>query len=98
MSEWDTIGYIISSQHRTSVLDRLNESPATPTQIGEDTSLDVTHVSRTLTSLREEDLVELLVPEDRRKGRIYGPTSQGVEVWEDIQKEYHTTNDAEAGD
>ncbi|AHG04031.1 hypothetical protein HALDL1_10795 [Halobacterium sp. DL1] len=50
-----------------------------------DVELSVTHVSRALKSLRERDLVELLVPEERRKGRVYGITEQGQEAWELIQ-------------
>lgn len=79
--DWDVIGYVISSNHRTIVLGRLTESPATPTQIADDVGLSVTHVSRALRSLRDRDLVELLVPEERRKGRVYGVTSKGSEAW-----------------
>ncbi|MDH5021317.1 ArsR family transcriptional regulator [Halobacterium rubrum] len=83
--DWDVVGYVISSDHRTKVLGRLAEGPATPTQIATDVDLSVTHVSRALSSLRERDLVELLVPEDRRKGRVYGITEQGASAWETIQ-------------
>lgn len=83
--DWDVVGYVISSDHRTLVLGRLAEGPATPTQIATDVELSVTHVSRALKSLRERDLVELLVPEERRKGRVYGITEQGQEAWELIQ-------------
>jgi DNA-binding MarR family transcriptional regulator len=83
--DWDEVGYVISSDHRTLVLGRLAEGPATPTQIASDVELSVTHVSRALKSLRERDLVELLVPEERRKGRVYGITEQGQEAWELIQ-------------
>lgn len=83
--DWDVVGYVISSDHRTKVLGRLAEGPATPTQIATDVDLSVTHVSRALSSLRDRDLVELLVPEDRRKGRVYGITSGGSEAWETIQ-------------
>lgn len=83
--DWDVVGYVISSDHRTMVLGRLAEGPATPTQIASDVDLSVTHVSRALSSLRDRDLVELLVPEDRRKGRVYGITSQGTEAWETIK-------------
>lgn len=85
MSEWDTIGYIVSSSHRIDVLGRLAESPATPSTIAEDVDREITHVSRTLNSLREQDLVELLVPEERRKGRVYGPTSKGTKIWGTMQ-------------
>ncbi|WP_336035111.1 winged helix-turn-helix domain-containing protein [Halobacterium yunchengense] len=83
--DWDVVGYVISSDHRTLVLGRLAEGPATPTQIATDVDLAATHVSRALNSLRERDLVELLVPEERRKGRVYGITSEGAEAWEVIQ-------------
>ncbi|GAB7095420.1 hypothetical protein JCM30237_25730 [Halolamina litorea] len=83
--DWNTIGHVISSNHRTKVLGRLADSPATPTQIAADVDLASTHVSRALNSLREHGLVELLVPEDRRKGRVYGITSEGAETWELIQ-------------
>ncbi|WP_277555927.1 winged helix-turn-helix domain-containing protein [Halobaculum limi] len=83
-TDWDVIGYVISSDHRVIVLGRLAEGPATPTRIAEDVELSVSHVSRALGSLRSKDLVELLVPEERRKGRVYGITSDGERVWKDI--------------
>jgi DNA-binding transcriptional ArsR family regulator len=83
--DWDIVGYVISSDHRTVVLGRLAEGPATPTQIASDVDLAATHVSRALNSLRERELVELLVPEERRKGRVYGITSKGAETWDLIQ-------------
>jgi DNA-binding transcriptional ArsR family regulator len=83
--DWNVVGHVISSDHRTKVLGRLASGPATPTQIAADVDLASTHVSRALNSLREHGLVELLVPEDRRKGRVYGITSQGAETWELIQ-------------
>lgn len=83
--DWDVVGYVISSTHRTSVLGRLADGPATPTQIAQDVDLPITHVSRALQSLRDHGLVELLVPEERRKGRVYAITSDGTEIWEVIQ-------------
>ena len=83
--DWDVVGYVISSDHRTVVLGRLADGPATPTQIASDVDLAATHVSRALNSLRDRDLVELLVPEERRKGRVYGITSKGAETWDLIQ-------------
>ncbi|UIO98923.1 helix-turn-helix domain-containing protein [Halobaculum sp. CBA1158] len=76
--DWNTIGSVMASDHRVAVLDRLTNGPATPTTIAEDTGLSVSHVSRALGQLRDADLVELLVPEERRKGRIYGTTDDGV--------------------
>jgi len=84
-TDWDVVGYVISSEHRTAVLGRLAEGPSTPTQIADSVDISVTHVSRALRALRQRELVDLLVPEERRKGRIYGITSNGKEVWELIQ-------------
>lgn len=84
-TDWDIVGHVISSRHRTLVLGRLAEGPATPTQIASDVDIASTHVSRALNSLRDHGLVELLVPEDRRKGRVYGITTEGTDTWEVIQ-------------
>lgn len=83
--EWDEIGFVISSRYRVAVLRRLAEGPATPSQLASDSGLAIAHISRALRGLRERDLVELLVPEDRKKGRVYGVTERGEEVWSQIQ-------------
>lgn len=54
--EWADVGYIISSTHRVIVLEQLSEGPRTPTQLADASSLDITHVSRSLQALRDEDL------------------------------------------
>jgi DNA-binding transcriptional ArsR family regulator len=83
--DWDLIGYVISSQYRVAVLSRLADSPATPSRIADDTDIAVTHVSRALGGFRDRELVELLVPEERKKGRVYGITERGREIWNLIQ-------------
>lgn len=85
--EWDEIGFVISSQYRINVLRRLSEGPATPTHIADESGSGIAHISRALSSLRERDLTELLVSEDRKKGRVYGLTDKGEEVWEHIMTE-----------
>ena len=82
---WDDVGFVISSSYRVSVLDRLSEGPATPTQIATDSESAVAHVSRALQELRDRSLVELLVPEQRRKGRVYGITDDAENIWHVIQ-------------
>jgi len=86
-SNWEIIGYVVSSKYRVIVLERLIESPAPPSSIARDASCTVSHVSRALQELREHGLVDLLVPESRKKGRIYGITDKGREVWETIESE-----------
>lgn len=85
--EWDEIGFVISSRYRMAVLRRLAEGPSTPSQIATDSDLHVSHVSRALQRLRDRELVELMVPEERRKGRVYAITEKGEAVWEQIQAE-----------
>jgi DNA-binding HxlR family transcriptional regulator len=84
-SDWDEISYVISSRYRVVVLRRLSEGPATPSQIASDADCSVAHVSRALQELRDHSLVELLVSEDRRKGRLYGISDAGEAVWERIE-------------
>lgn len=84
-TDWDEVGYVISSTYRIEVMRRLADSPAPTSKIAQETDCAVSHVSRALTDLRERGLVELLVPEARRKGRIYGITDHGEEVWRTIE-------------
>lgn len=85
--EWNAIGFVISSNYRVTVLRRLNQGPATPSQIANDEDIAITHVSRALRELGERDLVELLVPENRRKGRVYGITEKGERIWKEMQSQ-----------
>ena len=85
--DWGIVGYVVSSKYRVLVLQRLIESPAPPSTIAEDMNSPVSHVSRALQELRSRDLVDLLVPESRKKGRIYGVTEKGSAVWETIESE-----------
>jgi DNA-binding MarR family transcriptional regulator len=85
--DWDEVSFIISSTYRVAVLERLAIGPATPSQIANDAEISISHVSRALGRLRERSLVKLLVSEDRQKGRVYGITEQGTEIWETIEDE-----------
>ncbi|MWV65401.1 MarR family transcriptional regulator [Halorubrum sp. JWXQ-INN 858] len=84
---WDRIGYVISSGSRTTVLARLADRPATPSQIADEAGVAIGTVSTALSGLSDHGLVELLVPEDRRKGRVYGITSFGETVWTEIHRQ-----------
>jgi DNA-binding MarR family transcriptional regulator len=85
--DWELVGYVAASDYRCAVVAALDvDGPATPTTIGDRVDLEITHVSRTLTELRERDVVELLVPEERKKGRIYGLTDGGQELVEEADE------------
>lgn len=85
--DWDDIGFVISSRYRIEVLQQLAENPSTPSQIAADRGLAVAHVSRALQQLRDRSMVSLLVPEDRKKGRVYGITKKGSAVWNRTEKD-----------
>lgn len=85
--DWEVVGYVISSTYRVKVLQRLIDSPAPPSTIADDTDCAISHISRALQDLRERGLVNLLVPESRKKGRIYGITDEGRAIWEMIESQ-----------
>lgn len=85
--DWDDVSFVISSRYRTAVLQRLAVGPATPSQIAADADVGISHVSRALQRLRDRELVELLVSDDRKKGRVYGLTEYGTDVWDKIEAE-----------
>lgn len=85
--DWDDVSYVISSQYRRTVLGQLAAGPATPSQLAADTDHAIANVSRALRQLRDRGLVELLVSEERRKGRVYGVTETGRLLWEKLQSE-----------
>lgn len=80
--DMDTVSWLVSSGYRLKTCRVLADSMATPTGISEQTDMATTHVSRSLSQLRERDVVELMVNEDRRKGRIYALTDRGEELFE----------------
>ena len=85
--QWDNVGVVLSSQYRVAVLRRLSDGPATPSSIAGEADINIAHVSRAIQNLKEREMVELLVSEDRQKGRIYGITEKGEEIWEKVQTE-----------
>lgn len=79
-SDWDALSFTLSSHYRVGTVASLADAPNTPTKVSDDTGIATAHVSRALQELADEELVELLVSEDRKKGRIYGLTERGETV------------------
>lgn len=86
-SHWDEVSFVLASTYRVDVLERLMTGPSTPSQLAADTDHSISHISRSLKELREQGLVELLVSEERQKGRVYGLTERGNEIWDTIEAE-----------
>lgn len=82
----EAMAKVIASGYRVTVVEALEEKPATPSAIADESGQDVTHVSRALRELKDLGLVELLVPEDTKKGRVYGLTEKGETVTERMKE------------
>lgn len=78
--DYEDAGYVVASGYRQRVLAYLADGPATPSTIADETPIAIAHVSRALGELREREYVKLLVPEKRKKGRIYGITEKGEQA------------------
>lgn len=85
MADWDSVSFVIRSTYRKKVLMALKANKSTPSNLSDELDISSSHVSRALTELREEELVERLV--DNPKGRIYGLTDKGKDITEKIEKE-----------
>lgn len=90
-TDWDTVGYVISSKYRTKVVRELADGSATPKSLSEEIGCSISHVSRALRGLRERSLIQLTVPEKQQKNRLYELTNDGEQLWDTIQ-----TNDLTA--
>lgn len=86
-NNWDLKGFVISSRYRKLVIRKLGEGPSTPSRLAERSNATTASISHALSELRERDCVELLVDEDRRKGRVYGLTETGAALLEDLEEE-----------
>jgi hypothetical protein len=52
---WDDTSFVIASQYRVAVLERLASGPAIPSQIATDTEIKISHVSRAVTDLQRTE-------------------------------------------
>lgn len=87
--DWDVYSNLASSDIRRQVTEAIHDGHATPKEIHEATGIRWTHISRALNELREEDIVDLLVPEGTKKGRRHGVTDTGRDALELLQERDH---------
>lgn len=83
--DWETYGWVQSSEYRSDVLRSLAEKPKIPSQIAEENGYYLSHVSNTLSEMGERNLVSCLTPESN-KGRVYRLTEKGQEVYEEMER------------
>lgn len=84
---WNQVSFVIRSQYRVTVLEHLARGPATPSRIAAYSEFSLSHISRALQELRDQGLVELLVSEQQKVGRLYGSTESADRIWEIIESE-----------
>lgn len=85
MAYWEKYSYVMASKHRKKVLLSLLDHPKMPTQIGEETGLRVSHVSRALREMTSKGITTCLTPEVK-KGRIYALTNDGKKIGKSMRK------------
>ena len=83
--DWNLIGYVKISKNRYNVLKTLETRYLMPSEIAKKTGLKPTQVSKTLNTLKKQNLVECK-NEESYKGRIYSSTPLGKEIIEFIDK------------
>ncbi len=81
---WSDFSFVVSSGYREKVLTSLAKKPKLPRQLAEETDLRIVHVSRALRELSDRGLVECLTPEVKARGRLYGLTSDGASLLEEM--------------
>lgn len=84
MNIWSLYSFVSRSKQRRKIF-LLLESPKTPTEIGDEAKVSVSHVSRTLREFTEKRIVKCLTP-DEKIGRIYGLTKEGKLLLKKMRK------------
>lgn len=82
--DWKLYSFVVRGKIRREVLSALGK-PKTPTEIGKETKISVTHVSRALRELKERGLVKCLTPKEKT-GKVYAATTIGNGILEEIRR------------
>lgn len=73
--DWNLISFVKRSEQRQAILKTL-ENPKTPKEIGKETKLAPSHISRTLKEFVDKGIAKCLTPK-QKTGRIYSLTEKG---------------------
>jgi len=82
--KWEDVSFIISSNYRRKILERLN-SPITPSKLSKELNINKTHISRALSELENKKMIVCLTPKIA-KGRIYVIIDYGNEILKEVSK------------
>ena len=83
--KWEIIGYVKISESRYKTLKTINTQYLMPKEIAEQSGLEPSQISKSLTDLKKQNLV-FCKNENLRKGRIYKTTELGLEILNMIEK------------
>jgi predicted transcriptional regulator len=81
--DWDTVGYVSSSEPRLKLLVHLSKQASSPSSMSREYKIPISRVSVVLKELQGKDLVECLTG-SVRKGKLFKATGKGVAVIKDI--------------
>jgi len=83
---WRLVSFVRRSKNRRKVVAALSrsQSPLTPTDIADRTSIGLPNTCRAIKQLREQNLIECLNPEDHTF-RHYILTEQGEQILNQVQ-------------
>ena len=79
----DEVTYIKNSKYRTKIMKALQGDVKIPSQLSRETGVHLTHVSHTLSDLRQRGYIECINPEEQR-GRLYRLTENGEKLAEKL--------------
>lgn len=77
--------FVEISSYREKVVRTLENEPKIPTKIAKDIGILPNHISKVLSDLKKNELIECINPE-MRKGRLYKLTPKGNEVLMEMKR------------
>lgn len=78
------LSYVNISSYRTKTVKTLKNEVKIPTQIAKDRGIRTNHISKVLSELKNNGIVECINCKEARKGRLYRLTDLGEEIVDNL--------------
>jgi predicted transcriptional regulator len=82
--DWELYSFIVRSKQRKAIVLALAR-PRTPTEIGKETGIRPSHVSRALAQFAKAGIVKCLTPK-AKIGRVYRLTASGKLILDELKR------------
>ena len=82
----DVVKFINRSSYRVRTLRAIDNNVKIPKEIARDSGILQNHISNVLRELMDKNVVECVNP-NRRKGRLYRLTDEGLEILDNLKDE-----------